>query len=88
MMQEVDNSKGFKVLRVSRKRMLDRLGKYGCLGICDFCADSSEYGYYVAVLNQWICQECYDEWLRSAINYQEDRKIEQRNYETYKSILK
>ena len=88
MIQEVENIKGFKVLKVSRLRMLERLWKYGCIGICDFCAEIVDEGYYVAVLNQWLCQECYEDWMRTAINYPEDREIEQRNYEAYKEILK
>lgn len=87
-MKEVENSKGFKVLKVSRQRMLEKLWEHGCVGICDFCAESPEYGYYVAVLNQWICQECYDDLMRTAINYPEDRSVEARNYEIYKSILR
>lgn len=87
-MREFLNNKGFLVLEVSRERMLERLKKYGCLGICDFCAVIPERGYYVAVLNRWLCKECFDEWYSDAERYQEDIPIEERNFERYKSLLK
>lgn len=86
-MKEFLNNKGFLILEVSRERMLDRLERYGCLGCCDFCAVISEKGYYVAVLNQWLCKECFNEWYGSAERYSEDIPIEEKNYEFYKRIL-
>lgn len=87
-MREFKNNKGFLVLEVSRERMLDRLEKYGCQGICDTCLASPEVGYYVAVLNSWLCKECFDEWYADAGRYTEDIRIEERNYERYKEYLK
>ena len=87
-MKEFLNDKGFLVLEVSRERMLDRLSIYGCQGICDGCLSSPEIGYYVAVLNMWLCKECFDEWYARSERYAEDIRIEERNFERYKSLLK
>lgn len=86
-MKDFKNEKGFLILEVSRDRMLERLEKCGCLGICDFCAVIPEKGYYVAVLNQWLCKECFDDWYGCAERYSEDIPIEEKNYTIYKRIL-
>lgn len=86
-MREFLNNKGFLVLEVSRERMLERLEKYGCQGICDSCICIPDKGYYVAVLNQWLCKDCFDEWYSDAVRYQEDIPIEKKNYECYKALL-
>ena len=87
-MREFLNNKGFLILEVSRERMLERLEKYGCLGCCDFCAVIPEKGYYVAVLNQWLCKGCFDEWYGRAERDREDISIEEKNYDCYKRLLK
>lgn len=87
-MREFLNNKGFLVLEVSRERMMERLEKYGCQGICDTCLCIPEVVYYVAVLNMWLCKECFDEWYSDAERYKEDIPIEERNFERYKSLLK
>lgn len=87
MIKEFENSKGFLILEVSRERMVERLEKYGCLGICDTCLCIPEVGYYVAVLNIWFCKECFDDWYSYAVRYQEDIPIERKNYECYKALL-
>ena len=32
-----DNKKGFKVIQISRKELVEELGQYGAIGICDYC---------------------------------------------------
>lgn len=54
MAKVVDNYKGFKVLEITRQEMMDKLTRYGCLGICDMCNRPTSVGYYVAVINQWV----------------------------------
>ena len=49
-----DNKKGFKVIQVSRNELMDKLGQYGAMGICDRCNGTASTGYYIAVLNQWF----------------------------------
>ena len=50
-----DNKKGFKVIQISRKELVEELGQYGAIGICDYCNETASTGYYIAVLNQWFC---------------------------------
>lgn len=33
-----DNKKGFKVIQISRKELVEELGQYGAMGICDYTA--------------------------------------------------
>ena len=82
-MKEIETDKGFLVMEVSRQELLSALGKQ-TLGVCDFCFANAENGYYVAVLNQWLCKECYEKWLKTADYYPEDSRVEIRNYEYYK----
>lgn len=50
-----DNKKGFKVIQISRKELVEELGQYGAIGICDYCNETASTGYYIAVLNHlWI----------------------------------
>ena len=44
----------FKVIKASAKEMFDAVGSPG---ICDYCSERPEHGYYIAVLNKWFCPE-------------------------------
>lgn len=55
----------------------------GSPGICDNCCSTPSKGYYVAVLNRWLCQECYDQWCETAHWYREDAGTERKNFEYY-----
>lgn len=83
MAQIVDNKKNFKVIQCNLQEVL----KFGGMGICDTCGSPSFDGYYVAVLNRWLCSKCYHEWLERATNYPEDKQIEEKNFNFYKNIL-
>ncbi len=77
-METVKNNKGFRVIKMS----LIELNVYlGGVGICDFCNGTDLEGYYIAVLNEWVCPECYEKWLKRAMRYKEDMRIEERNYQ-------
>lgn len=69
--------KGFKTLSVDINHCLH----WGGLGICDSCNAAPMKGKYVAVLNSFYCQNCYDSWHKHATNYPEDRAYEQRKIE-------
>lgn len=84
MAKKVDNSKGFLVIEVSAAELFAKVGRYG---ICDFCNNPSETGYYIAVLNKWYCPECYSEFCERSKHYGEDDKIEKKNYERYAKML-
>ncbi len=77
-METVKNDKGFRVIKMS----LMELNVYlGGIGICDFCNGTGLEGYYVAVLNEWLCPECYEDWLKKATRYEEDVLIEEKRYQ-------
>lgn len=83
-----ENGKKFKVIAVTDVELMDALEDYGCMGICDSCGKRHKgMGYYVAVLNQWLCPECYEEWYAKAVRYAEDEKYEEDKYSLYKQIL-
>ena len=79
MAKVVDNYKKFKVLEITRQEMMDKLTRYGCLGICDMCNRPTSVGYYVAVINQWMCEDCYNDFIKSVDRYEEDMRIEKRH---------
>lgn len=45
-----DNKKGFKVIQISRKELVEELGQYGAIGICDYCNETASTGYYIAMV--------------------------------------
>lgn len=55
----------------------------GAPGLCDRCANTPSNGYYIAVLNQWWCKECYEDWKETAHWYPEDADIERKNFNFY-----
>lgn len=55
----------------------------GSPGICDNCAEPSANGYYIAVLNRWLCPDCYEKWKEYAHWYPEDVDVENKNFEFY-----
>lgn len=87
MAKVIENKKGFKVIEISRRELVEKLSIYGALGICDFCNGTNNKGYYIAVLNHWYCPECYESWLKRAKYYTSDSAVENRNFEQYKQIF-
>lgn len=87
MAKVVDNYKGFKVLEITRQEMMGKFTRYGCLGICDMCNRPTSVGYYVAVINQWMGKDCYDDFIKSINRYEEDMEIESRNFNRYCSLF-
>lgn len=83
MANKVENHKKFMVLRISRDELIDKLGIYGALGICDNCNSQSFTGFYVAVLNRWLCPKCYKHFIRTSERYFDDIPIESKNFERY-----
>ena len=87
MAKIIDNPKGFKVIEISRTELVNKLAEYGSLGICDSCNQTDYTGYFVAVLNHWLCPKCYEEWMDNAIYYPEDAPYEKRTFEQYKKLF-
>ena len=86
-MKKVENEKGFLVLEITREEMLSKLAIYGSVGVCDSCMKSPDVGYYIAVLNQWFCKECFDSWMQRAVRYKDDIPYEEKNFEVYKRLF-
>ncbi len=84
MAHKHENEKGFLVIRTE---LLEEALRLGGIAICDSCNKSNYTGYYIAVLNRWYCDKCYEEWYAGAKRYTEDIPIETRNYNHYSKIL-
>lgn len=85
-MKIVKNDKGLKIIQCSSKEM--RLATGNPSPVCDNCISDCENGYYVAVINRWLCESCYQEFMKFAKKYDEDCYIEDRNFNTYLDLLK
>lgn len=70
----------FKVIKASAKEMFEAVGSPG---ICDYCSERPEHGYYIAVLNQWYCPKCWEEFKKRAVWHPEDAMVEDRNFTCY-----
>jgi hypothetical protein len=87
MAKVIENKKGFKVIEISKEELLKKLSQYGCIGICDFCGKPTEVGYYVAVINQWLCQDCYQDFISKVSYCIDDKPIEDRNFKFYSKLF-
>ena len=74
----------FKVIKASAKEMFEAVGSPG---ICDYCSERPEHGYYIAVLNKWFFPKCWKEFKKRAVWYPEDAQIEERNFKHYAFCL-
>lgn len=72
------NDKEFLILKTSAIEIIDYCDGYG---ICDSCNAIPKDGYYVAVLNYWICPTCFEEWIKTAKRYSEDIPYEKRHFD-------
>lgn len=84
MARIVKNSKGFKVIALTTIELKDITGAYG---ICDNCCSVTLKGYYVAVLNRWMCPICFSEWINRAKRYPEDEIYETNNFNRFCRLL-
>jgi len=83
MAQQIQNPKGFKVISTTATECL----KWGGMAICDHCNNAASIGYFVAVLNHWVCPECFDKWLKRAVVYEEDKSYENKVFNRYAKLL-
>jgi hypothetical protein len=84
MAEVVPNKKGFKIIKVS----LDEVQQgFGGLGICDWCNGDFEAFLYIPVLNSCYCQQCYNRWTLTAVNYPSDSNVEMFNYNQARQIF-
>lgn len=76
MAKQKKNRKNFLVIEMTREEMLATWSEFGGAGVCDRCNEMPEKGFYVAVLNDILCPVCFDDFLKTAKNYKEDRSFE------------
>lgn len=60
--------------------------------ICDNCntlltLEQREPVYFVAVLYELFCKDCFDDYIENAPYYEEDKEYEKNNYNYYAKIL-
>ncbi len=84
MAKIVNNYKGFKVIRLSRKEAYSL--SWG--DICESCNSIiTEDMYYIAAINDVLCKSCYNNFINESTRYSEDIPIEDRNFNYYKEAL-
>lgn len=76
MAKVIESDKGFLLIECTEIETQ----KIGGIGICDSCNKVSDKGIYISVLNSWYCMECFNDWHKGAIRYQEDIYIEKRHF--------
>ena len=88
MAKQYKNKKDFLIIQINRSEALKIWGQYGGNCVCDRCNKIAEKGYYVACLNYFLCENCFKEWIKEAINYEEDHAYEKRWFNKTVSDLK
>ena len=86
-METVENEKGFRVLKIDRTELLSKTARFGAIGVCDRCGHAPHTGYYVAVLNYWLCPDCFRNWYQDAEHYEEDLAYEEKKYRSYRKLF-
>lgn len=91
MANKVENEKGFLIIEMTLNEA-DKIG-FGigsgaciCVGCNGLCLPKV---YYVAAMNETMCEKCLNEFLTSedTIRYDEDIPYEERNYNRYMELL-
>lgn len=81
MAKRINCKKGFKVISLTPKEA-KTIGfgiEEGCL--CMECNNIiKDNVYYIAVLNDVMDEECFNNWLETAIHYSSDARIEDSNF--------
>lgn len=92
MANVIKNDKGFKVISMSISEAkaigfgIDDVDKR--VIICDKCGKRVNVAtYYIAVLNQCLCPNCYYEWYIHAKRYDEDKSYEIEHFEETLKLL-
>ena len=58
--------------------------------VCDYCNSEikkDDTCYYVAVLNQVMCKDCFERWHQSSKYYPEDVDYEKKNFQRTQDML-
>lgn len=92
MAKQIEAGK-FLVIECTAGELMNAIGSDIC--ICDWCGRAylrSDKGCYIAALNKWYCQECYNEWidrmvLSPMVLSPEDADVQRMNFEFYAPLL-
>ena len=90
MAKKFKNRKGFLIIEMNQDEAKSLgFGMYGdgtC--VCSHCNNlSQDKIYYVAVLNDTMCETCVKNFVQTSIRYDEDISYETRKFEMYSKIL-
>lgn len=86
-MAEIVTGIKFKVIKLTLSDLREVAGDYA-MGMCERCNKASFEGYYIAVLNRYYCPKCFNNWLRRATYYPEDKPFEDEFFNFWKTQLK
>lgn len=80
------NNKNFSIIKMTWKECVAITDSWA---LCDLCGQNSceEPLYYIALINQFYCQTCFDAWISGAKRYSSDLEKEQYNYIKIKNKL-
>lgn len=90
MAKKFENKKGFLIIEMNKDEAkslgfgLYEDGTCICIGCNDLSRDKI---YYVAVLNDTMCEKCVNNFIQNTSRYDEDIPYETRNFERYSKIL-
>jgi len=84
MAKVIESDKGFKLISCNS---ISAIQVFGGGGICDKCNETPDKGVYIAVLNSWYCNDCFNGWHKKAISYPQDKEIELKNFNRYKPLF-
>lgn len=89
MANPVKNDKRFLIIEMTWR---EYVAAQDCWGWCCLCgtndfSDNGGVGFYIPVINQWYCKNCYDQWYAGATHYRVDIEKERQSYNEMKSKL-
>ena len=95
MAKQIKGKNGHLCIEMTMTEALHKCG-FGVpsleLDVCDNCNDQlfnddEELVYYIAVLNELFCKDCFDDYIENASYYEEDKDFEINQYNHYAKIL-
>lgn len=87
MATQYKNDKGFLVLKLTQEEAA-QMG-WGCICMsCNREINEPSHLFWIAALNDIKCNDCFEEFLRTATRYDEDIPYEQRNYDYAVALAK
>jgi hypothetical protein len=88
MAKAFQNEKGFKVIELNTDECRDLRWGIPEGMVCMHCNNIIEGPvYFIVVLNDVMDKKCYDEYMSTAIYYEEDKEYEDRNFKYYCKLL-